>query len=369
MWVEDTKSGKYKFVEQYTDYMTGKKKRVSITMDKNTAAAKRTAMETLIRMIDERQNEPPEIQELTLAEVVERYREYQKMTVKASTYTRNYHQCNSLMKILGKDVLVNHLTANYIKEQFIRTGEAPSTLNERRIRLLALLNWAYENDYIRDISFVRKFKPFKDQSRRQKIQDKYLEAGELKRLLEAMTVKRWRLLTRFLSLSGLRIGEAAALTIPDIDFKNSVIHVTKTYDDNNKIISTPKTACSIRDVYIQPELEPVCREIILYVKLESIATGYRTNFFLCSSKGTVLNPCSYNKYLRETAQKVIGRRITAHTLRHTHASLLLASGVNIETIARRLGHENSSITKEIYLHVTEKLIENDREQIKHTKIM
>ena len=55
------------------------------------------------------------MQELTLFEVVERYRAYQIMTVKASTYVRNYHQCNSIMKILGKDVLVNHLTANYLK--------------------------------------------------------------------------------------------------------------------------------------------------------------------------------------------------------------------------------------------------------------
>ena len=44
--MEQTKSGKFKFVEQYTDYMTGKKKRVSVTMEKNTAATRRIASET-----------------------------------------------------------------------------------------------------------------------------------------------------------------------------------------------------------------------------------------------------------------------------------------------------------------------------------
>lgn len=47
----------------------------------------------------------------------------------------------------------------------------------------------------------------------------------------------------------------------------------------------------------------------------------------------------------------------------------MAGGIDIETIARRLGHENSRITRDIYLHVTEKLIEKDNEQIKHIRIM
>ncbi len=49
------------------------------------------------------------------------------------------------------------------------------------------------------------------------------------------------------------------------------------------------------------------------------------------------------------------RTITPHALRHTHASLLMEQGINIDIIFGRLGHENSSITREIYLHVTEKL--------------
>lgn len=369
MWIEQTKSGKFKFVEQYTDYMTGKKKRASVTMEKNTTATRRIASETLVHMIDERQNKPPKMQELTLFEVVERYRAYQIMTVKASTYVRNYHQCNSIMKILGKDVLVNHLTANYLKEQFLKTGESPNTLNERRIRFIALLNWAYEHDYIQDISFIQKFKPFKTQVAKEKSQERYLEQRELTTLIGSMTVQKWQLFTEFLSLSGLRIGEAVALKASDIDFETNVIHVNKTYDANNKLVSSPKTPCSIRDVYIQPELKPVCRKLLLNTKMESLGYGFRTDLFICNKQGSYINPFSYNKYLRETAQRVLGRRITAHALRHTHASLLMAGGIDIETIARRLGHENSRITRDIYLHVTEKLIEKDNEQIKRIRMM
>ena len=47
MWIEKQKNGKFKYVEQYEDYMTGKQKRVSVTLDKKTAAAKKIAAETL----------------------------------------------------------------------------------------------------------------------------------------------------------------------------------------------------------------------------------------------------------------------------------------------------------------------------------
>lgn len=59
MWIEKQKNGKFKHVEQYEDYMTGKQKRVSVTLDKKTAAAKKIAAETLMRMIEERQTAPP----------------------------------------------------------------------------------------------------------------------------------------------------------------------------------------------------------------------------------------------------------------------------------------------------------------------
>ena len=62
--------------------------------------------------------------------------------------------------------------------------------------------------------------------------------------------------------------------------------------------------------------------------------------------------------------KSLGRKITPHVLRHTHASLLMANGMSTDAISRRLGHENSEITRRVYLHVTEKLKEQEQEQMK-----
>ena len=77
----------------------------------------------------------------------------------------------------------------------------------------------------------------------------------------------------------------------------------------------------------------------------------------------------YAKYLREVSKRVIGREITPHTLRHTHVSLLAEAGVPLETISRRLGHSGSKVTKEVYLHVTKRLEEQDRERISNTSLL
>ena len=47
MWVEERSNGKFKFCERYTDYLTGKVKRVSVIMDKNTAQTRKIAQRTL----------------------------------------------------------------------------------------------------------------------------------------------------------------------------------------------------------------------------------------------------------------------------------------------------------------------------------
>ena len=203
-----------------------------------------------------------------------------------------------------------------------------------------------------------------------KIQDKYLEADELKALLQGMQYPVWRLLTEFMALSGLRCGEAIALQASDVDLANRVIHVTKTYDSDNKVLTSAKSLCSIRDVFVQDELKAVCcaiREEMLKIRLQNNLK--KPEWFMFSKDGSHLKYFAYNKYLKETSLAIIGRSLTPHSLRHTHASLLLENGISIDTISRRLGHEDSQITKEIYLHVTNKLKNKDNRQIAQIHIL
>ncbi|MDN6194694.1 MAG: tyrosine-type recombinase/integrase, partial [Alkalibacterium sp.] len=55
--------------------------------------------------------------------------------------------------------------------------------------------------------------------------------------------------------------------------------------------------------------------------------------------------------------------VTVHALRHTHASILLAEGVSINTISSRLGHANVGITQNTYSHILDELKEKDNNKM------
>lgn len=364
MWVEERKTG-FKFVERYTDPMTGKTRRVSVVMEKNTAQSRKLAAVALSEKIDKALL--PQAPKLTLKELVDLYASEQLRTVKQSTYKRNCGACKSIMKILGADTLVEKLNAGYIRERFLATGRTPGTMNEWMTRLKALLRWGYRNDYISSIAYLDKIERFKDVSHRKKIEDKFLESAEVKKLLDGMNIAKWKVLTEFLVLSGLRFGEAAALEKSDVDLRKRVIHVTKTYDVNNDIVTTPKTDFSIRDVYIQDELAKVCRKALRMAQNDNVIQF--SNLLFTGTVREHIDHFAYNKYLKENSMKTIGRSITPHTLRHTHASLLMEQGIDIDSISKRLGHNDSKVTREIYLHVTQKLESKRNEQLKELKIL
>lgn len=369
MWIEETKNGKFKFCERYTDYVTGKKKRVSVTMDKNTPKNRKLAIEMLNKKI--KSNAPTQKKELKLGELVETYRAYQEKVVKGSTCKRNYYSTKTIMNILGEDTLVNRLSASYVTSKLISSGKSPTALNGYLKRFRAMINWAFKNDLIEDISFLGKIENFKEEkTKRERIEDKFLEPNEVNILLKNIKKANcwhWYYLTQFLLLSGLRIGEAVALTIDDIDMNNRVINVTKTYDIHTNQITSPKTRCSIREVYMQDELLDIVNKSLMYFEDLKLTHDEYNDLLFTGVTGCRVEYDSYKRFLCNKS-KDIDKHVTAHILRHTHASLLLAEGISVDTISRRLGHENSKITREIYLHVTEKLKQKDNESIKNIKL-
>lgn len=370
MWSETLPNGKVKFVERYEDPMTGKSKKVSCTLDKDTRTTRKTAAQILDNKIQERLSAAPvPDQKLTLAGLVDRYLDDQKRTVKTSTYSRNVFATKRLLDILGGDTLVDKLNAGYVRKRFNSTGEENGTLNERLTRLKALIRWGYKNDYISDIRWLDKLDKAPDQEKRERLQDKFLEGEELKKLLEGMAVPKWRFLTAFLALSGLRIGESIAQDKDEVNFQIRMIHVTKTWDTNNKLETTTKTLSSSRDVYMQDELFDLCRKIKAFTLSECLRNGCRTTLLFCDSNGDHIEYAAYNKYLKETSLRVLGRKVTPHVLRHTHVALMAEAGVDLDVISRRLGHGSSKITREVYYHVTRAAQKAENERLKSVKLI
>jgi integrase len=67
--------------------------------------------------------------------------------------------------------------------------------------------------------------------------------------------------------------------------------------------------------------------------------------------GEPLQPSNVSSDWGEVAESVGEADVTFHGLRHTHASQLIASGVDIVTISKRLGHAKPSVTLAVYAHM------------------
>lgn len=374
IWSEAQPNGKVKFVERYKHPLTLEDKRVSVTMDKDTATTRKLAQAALNEKIDQKLKKISSVvkkEDLRLDELVKLYHASQSTTRKQATCKRNYHACKSLMRILGANTIVERLNAGYVNEKLIALGEDVGTTNERKTRLKALIRWGYKNDLIEDIRWLEKIEKDPDNKKQEKLEEKYLESDELKLLLKNMDIPKWRMLAELTALSGLRIGEAIALDDADVDLSARLIKVTKNRDSVNKITVYPKTKKSNREIYMQDELYVLCRKIKQFMKREQFMCGYRSPLFMSDVNGDYLNYYSYNKYLKGAAAAVLEKpvSVTSHFMRHTHVALMAEQGIEFEIISRRLGHADSKITKNIYFHITKKLQEKDNQKIKAVKIL
>lgn len=369
MWIESRPNGTYKACERYIDPLTGKTKRVAITIASTSKQAQKDALRTLNDKIEKALMCQEKKQELNLEELKDRYIEWQKASgIQENTWRRNETIITSVLKILGSDTLVNKLTARYIMVQMTSKDISNTKRNTYMTRFKAMLRWGYRNDYIDSIEYLDKISRFPDESAREKVVDKYLESDEIVKLLEGMKNERWNLLTRFLILSGLRIGEAMALEKSDVTDEHII--VAKTYDlTNGYIKNRTKTESSTRNVDIQDELKDVIRQLKVFSLKQQLKHGYKTDLIISGEDGGPINYPTYAKYIREVSERTIGRRITPHALRHTHVSLLAAKGMSLDAIARRVGHEDSSITRKIYFHITNELAKNDRKAIMEIKLL
>ena len=357
---QNKKTGKYNLCERYTDPLTGKKRTASITIDKDTKQAINRARPLLEAKIAAAQAPKTQPHATTVKDLMDQYTKIYLPQVKDSTANLKRLYIARLSEALGADTLVTSLTAAYVSDRL--------TVRSSIGQFKAIMRWGYHRDIVQDIGFLDKIQMPK--ANKKDIKDKYLEPGEAARLLSALDNTQNRLLTEFLILSGLRIGEALVLRKTDIDLKQKKISVTKTLALHLGTEGPAKTESSIREVYIQPELSRCIRRILADGRKRQLAYALPDiDYLFFTADGRRVEYGVYCRYLRYHSQKCLGREITPHALRHTHASLLMEKGYPIDAISRRLGHENSAITQQIYLHVTEKLKEKENRALDKIKIL
>ena len=354
MWIEKTPNGKYKACERYIDPISGKTKKVAVVIDRDTKAARNAAYEALRGKIAQRVSVTAS-STVTLGELAEKYLAHQKGVLKAGSYVQSVSHIDSILRSLSGDAIVDKLTARYVSERLSMGNSTKAQANRDIAYLKAMIRWGYRHDYVASKEWLDKIEPLKVKRDATKIEAKYLEPQELAALLDSMGSERWRLLTEFLALTGMRIGEVIVLLDSDV---TDTISVTKTYSRYDSEQNSPKTDASVRDIHIQPELERCIRAIRTWRLKVKMRTGAEIKLFFPDYDGGMLNYVVYKEYLRRHSAK-IGHTITPHALRHTHVSILAERGVPLDVISRRLGHAGSNITRDVYLHVTAKRKEQD----------
>lgn len=217
---------------------------------------------------------------------------------------------------------------------------ARNTLNQ--IFEFAIDNYGFEKNPVEKSSTL---KPFSNDTRAD-----FWTIEQYNTFYFALKDIRYKILFNILYWSGLRIGEALALTPNDITpYKISVNKGISRISDTETKIDTPKTETSIRSVEIPRNLYFQIQEYI--AKLYGITSN--DHIF------SVSDAC-VRRMLNSTAKRCGLPRISPHILRHSYASILYNQTKDAMVVAKQIGHKDASVTLQVYSHM---LPEEDRKAI------
>lgn len=153
--------------------------------------------------------------------------------------------------------------------------------------------------------------------------------------------------------TGMRIGEVCALTRGDVRLGQRSIHVAATMSEGGALVrKPPKSKSGTRTISMDAKLADVLREHMNWTDAFLKHAAGRSTPLLCATPGVFLRPSAVShEFSRLRDGLGLPRETHFHTLRHTHATYLLAHGTPVRVVSARLGHSKVSMTLEKYAHV------------------
>lgn len=158
--------------------------------------------------------------------------------------------------------------------------------------------------------------------------------------------------------TGARKGEIMGLSWDNVDFERGTIHICKNRTGNRKellsVPTTPKSDNSDRILSLpQKTMQVLANEKERQNKYRRIFKDsyidYEYDYVLRKADGSYYNPNSYNRTINKMMTKLNLPHCTVHDLRHTVATLLFESNVDLKDISKQLGHGQISTTERIYI--------------------
>lgn len=158
--------------------------------------------------------------------------------------------------------------------------------------------------------------------------------------------------------TGLRIGEAAALTWDDVDFTAGRLYVRRTlaefYSDGKKVreIHPPKSLNGFRSIPLSPRaLEALGRQKARPACTDTISGV--TGFIFSTKDGRAIGQKAANKWIMRAVEKAGGAlpAFTCHCLRRTFATNAVRRGISLPVLLDLMGHSSLSVTLSYYIEV------------------
>ncbi|MDM5814100.1 site-specific integrase [Staphylococcus aureus] len=393
MWIEKFKNKnnetKYRYYEKYKDPYTDKWKRVSVVLNKNTKQSQKEAMFRLEEKIKEKLNNKSssELKTLTFHALLDEWLEYHIKTSgsKLTTLNNIKIRIRNIKRYSSENLLLNKLDTKYMQMQiFINKLSDIYSQNQVARQLgdmkgaikYAVKFYNYPNEYLlTNVKIPKRRKTIEDIEKDESKMYNYLEMNQVLQIRDHILNdnklhKRNRILIASIlevqALTGMRIGELQALQEKDIDLLNKTINITGTihrikYEEGFGYKDTTKTISSKRSISINSRTVEIFKKIILENKmLKRWNSSYVDRGFIFTTKKG--NPLCNNQIagvLKKTTKALnMNKKVTTHTFRHTHITLLVEMNVSLKAIMKRVGHVDEKTTIRIYTHVTEKM---DRE--------
>ncbi len=242
-----------------------------------------------------------------------RLRGYSERTVKAYKF-----YLEKFLKFLNGREPNEELLKEFLSNMISR-GDSPATIALARASLVFYFkNVLKENIEIKTPKIPKKIPTV-------------LTRDEILRMIELTKNKKHRLIIKLLYSTGIRLSELTNLKIKDIDLNEGIVWIRKGKGAKDRmVIMSKKLAEELRE----------------YIK------DRNPNEFLFLGRDGKISNRNVQKIIRKAAERArIHKKVTPHVLRHSFATHLLESGVDIRKIQVLLGHSNLSTTQ-IYTTVT-----------------
>ena len=196
-------------------------------------------------------------------------------------------------------------------------------------------------------------------TKKQRKKTKYLSMYELQTLLKHLNLGpelNWDWFILLVAKTGLRYAEALGLTPEDFNFETQELTINKSWDYKSKHgkFQPTKNKSSNRTVMLDWKTMNQFQQLIKDKQSHQPIFVPRGKRVYNSTINNILN-----RYCKACEIPVI----SIHGLRHTHASLLLYEGVSIASVAKWLGHANTTTTQQTYIHIIQELENKDTDKV------